>query len=413
MSSGNPLQREQLEDAFQVFNQVSEQLVVSYQQLQEQVQQLSAELAAARQERMRQLVEKERLANRLSRLLDALPAAVVVLDGDDRIQAFNQAAQDLLGPIDLHLLWGPVYKRHFGAGQSGEERQLCSGRWVGLSERSLAPESGRILLLRDITESRELQERMHRQQRLAAMGEMAAQLAHQIRTPLSSALLYLSHLSKENLSTEQRSRMAERSRARLLHMEHQINDMLAFARGGQYAPEPVAMSELLRDLVQTLEPAIQEGNTSLHWRDDTAGDCLISGNRDALLGAVLNLANNAIQHGGPEVALIITLRQPNDHETELSVCDNGPGIRDEIRERVFDPFFTTSSGGTGLGLAVVQSVVLGHRGRINLDSASDEGTCFRIRLPLSQTAGEAGQPKAAVIKGFPNRNLSSDGSSSV
>lgn len=412
MSSGNPLQREQLEDAFQVFNQVSEQLVVSYQQLQEQVQQLSAELAAVRQERMRQLMEKERLANRLSQLLDALPAAVVVLGGDDRIQAFNQAAQDLLGPIDLHQGWGAIYQRHFGTGQSGEERQLRSGRWVSLSERSLTPEPGRILLLRDITESRELQERMHRQQRLAAMGEMAAQLAHQIRTPLSSALLYLSHLSKQNLSSGQRSRMAERSRARLLHMEHQINDMLAFARGGQYAPEPVAMSELLRDLVQTLEPAIQESNVSLQWRDDTTGDCRVSGNRDALLGAVLNLANNAIQHGGPEVALLIALRRPCDHETELSVCDNGPGIRDEIRERVFDPFFTTSSGGTGLGLAVVQSVVLGHRGRIDLDSAADEGTCFRIRLPLAETADQAGLPKAAVAD-FPEQPISLVRSSSV
>ncbi len=383
MPGKNPVERKQLEDAFQVFNQMSGQLVDSYQQLQERVQQLSSELAAARDERIRQLAEKERLANRLSKLLDALPAAVVVLDGDDRILQSNPAARELFGAIAQGEAWDEIYRQHFIPGQSGEEQQLHSGTRVTLTERRLHPEPGRILLLLDITETRELQERLDRQQRLTAMGEMAAQLAHQIRTPLSSALLYTSHLSSADLSATKRHRFAERTRSRLLLMERQINDMLTFARGGQYAPEPIAVSVMLQELSQMLEPRLQHGDATYELSDHTAGDCLISGNYDALLGAVLNLANNALQHGGDDISLRICLEQLCSDWLRLQVRDNGRGIPEEIRSNIFDPFFTTSSEGTGLGLAVVQSVILGHNGRIKLVPQQDGGTCFQIDLPLA------------------------------
>ncbi len=382
MPAKKPAERKQLEDAFQVFNQMSGQLVDSYQQLQERVQQLSGELAAARDERIRQLAEKERLANRLSQLLDALPAAVVVLDGDDRLLQSNPAAYELFGSLAQGEQWDEIYRQHFISGQSGEEQQLHSGVRVTLTERWLHPEPGRILLLLDVTETRELQERLDRRQRLSAMGEMAAQLAHQIRTPLSSALLYISHLSSADLPATKRHRFAERTRARLLLMERQINDMLTFARGGQYAPEPVAISELLRELAPMLEPLLQHGSANYKLTDFTAGECLISGNYDALLGAIMNLANNALQHGGREITLSIGLKQLSDRWLRLQISDDGCGIPEDIHSHIFDPFFTTSSEGTGLGLAVVQSVILGHNGQIKLLRESGGGSCFQIELPL-------------------------------
>lgn len=379
MSGENPQQRKQLEDAFQVFNQVSEQLADSYQQLQQQVLQLNNELASARDERLIQLAEKERLANRLSQLLDALPAGVVVLDGEGLIQQLNPAAHQLLGPDNVGRSWDSVYRDKFAKNQRGEEQRLLSGRLVTLTERRLEPEAGRILLLLDITETRQLQERLDRQQRLSAMGEMAAQLAHQIRTPLSSALLYISHLSRDNLSADKRSRFAQRTRARLLHMERQINDMLAFARGGHYAPEPIGVTGMLLELLQILESSRQERKMHVSLKDFTGGDCRITGNRDALLGAVLNLANNALEHGGQEV--LLELHQPNAELLEIRVRDDGPGIPEDVQQRIFDPFFTTSNDGTGLGLAVAQAVVLSHQGQIKL-LTEPKGTCFQIHLPL-------------------------------
>ena len=190
----NSVKRSQdLHEAFHVFSEISERLAESYRGLEERVVVLNKELAAARGERLRQLAEKERLANRLQQLLDAMPGAIVVLDGDDNIQDYNPAAVELLGEPMLGEKWADVAKKSItGMSSDGYYATLGHGRQVGISSRALGAEPGRILLLKDDTETRRLQEMLNRHQRLSAMGEMVARLAHQIRTPLTSAMLYVS-----------------------------------------------------------------------------------------------------------------------------------------------------------------------------------------------------------------------------
>jgi len=380
MISGKPAQKQQLENAFQVFNQVSEQLAVSYSQLQERVFQLSRELAAARTERMRQLAETERLAHWMAQLLDALPAAVVVIDSSGFIQQFNPAAQILFSDLVEGGLWSDVEETQFLHDQQGNEYRLNSGRLVSLTRRSLHPEPGQILLMLDITTTRDLQERLERRQRLSAMGEMAAHLAHQIRTPLSSALLYTAHLSRDDLSPEQRERFSGRTRTRLSHMERQIDQMLAFARGGQFKPQKTDLVALLHELVQLLEPQARENGLRLVLMDDSGGEAGILGNPDALLGALVNLARNALEHVGPGGEIHIRLARASGG-WQLRFQDNGPGIPEALQGRIFDPFFTTRTDGTGLGLAVVQDVVLSHQGQIRMQSEPEGGTCFILTLP--------------------------------
>ena len=382
INSENPLNQNQLEDAFQVFNQVSEQLVDSYQQLQDQVGHLSAELAIARSERMRQLAEKELLANRLSQLLDALPAAVVVLDGDDQVEQFNPSAAELFSSIEINLGWEQVYAANFQPDQDGKEQSLLSGRLVSMTERKLDGDKGRILLILDITETRELQERLNRRQRLSTMGKMAAQLAHQIRTPLSSALLYASHLSNEYLEPERRERFSERIKVSLQLMERQINDMLAFTRGGKSSTELFDLIPLLEETIQMLDPGLKKINAEFDFTNRISGRCIVSGNRDALQGAVMNITTNSLKHSAEGVRLAMELEMVSDKSLRLSISDNGPGISEEIQDKVFDPFFTTSSSGTGLGLAVVQAVILDHNGKIDLHSQEGKGASFQIDLPM-------------------------------
>ncbi len=379
--SKDKLARDQLEGAFQLFNQMSAQLIDSYQQLQARVLTLSQELTAARNERMQQLAEKERLANRLSKLLDALPAAVLVLDGDNQVTQLNPAAKQFFPGIRVGQVWDEISCRQLRPEPITGDLWLNPKRLVNRTERSLSPEPGCILLFVDITETRALQDRVERQNRLSAMGEMAAQLAHQIRTPLSSALIYNSHLAKPDLSQVQRSHFSHRCRKRLQHIERQIGDMLSFARGSQFDPEPVCITPMLEELTHTLQPMLHERGAKLTFNDQTDSRCRISGNRDALLGAFVNLAENALDHGAESVHLRLILNQ-TQASLELDFCDNGPGIAEEFCERIFDPFFTTRSDGTGLGLAVVQSVILGHMGSICLQQPSVDGACFQIRLPL-------------------------------
>ena len=289
MASQNQVRQQQLEDAFLIFNQVSGQLADSYQKLQEQVLHLNDELAAARTDRLRQLAEKERLANRLSHLLEVLPAAVVVLDGGDRVHEFNPAAGKLLPNLGPSRPWFELYQEAFSGERSGDEHRLRNGGLVTLSECSLAPEPGRIMLLLDVTETRELQERVNRQERLTTLGEMAAQLAHQIRTPLASALLDTSNLSRDDLPAKRRQQFSSRLRARLQHMEQQIKDMLAFARGNQGSDEPVSVSSLAESLSQMLEPLLHARKARFEMIDRTGGHFFVVGNQDALLGALQKL----------------------------------------------------------------------------------------------------------------------------
>jgi len=382
MTSANQLSRQQLEHAFQVFNKVSGQLTESYDQLQDRIRELNLELAAARSERMRQLAEKERYAHRFAQLLDALPAAVVVLDEADRVQQFNPTASLMFDSIKVGDSWSRIVRLHFSSGQQLDELTLNSGVVVSFTEQPLTPEPGRILLLLDITEARQIQARTEREQRLSAMGRMAAQLAHQIRTPLSSALLYTTHLSRADLNGEQRMKFSRRSRRTLLQMEQQINDMLAFSRGGQYELQPMDLRQLLREILQTLEPIASEQGIQLRDAAMPATPATVTGNHSALLGALMNIVQNAKQHCAEGGAITIALNDVGG-EWEVVISDDGPGVPQEIVGKIFDPFFTTRNRGTGLGLAVCQAVALGHRGRVSVDNAATGGACFRFALPKS------------------------------
>jgi len=381
-------EREQaLHDAFQQFNQASEQLEGSYQQLQSKIVQLSNERSTVRGERLDQLLEKERVADRLAGLLEALPAAVVVLNGNNKIVDFNQAAEKLLGLPLIDECWSAVWENirqrvQRDSSLDGTTPLPANGRLLSITERNLEQESGRILVLVDVTETRQLQERLNHQERLSAMGEMAAQLAHQIRTPLSSALLYTSHLARSDIDATQRQRFSERLRSRLQHVERQINDMLSFSRNGMSSVDVVALSPLLSEFIRNCEPQLEATSATAVLHDLTDGTVNVLGNRDALLGALNNLLTNALEHEADCIEVTLTQCKDDLDTILIKVSDNGTGVPVDLQDRLFEPFFTTRSDGTGLGLAVVQNVLLHHQGEVKLEQTSQPGASFLLRLPV-------------------------------
>jgi two-component system sensor histidine kinase FlrB len=369
-----------LESAFKLFNRLSEELTGSYQQLQEQVLELSQELAAARSERMVQLAEKERLADRLERLLETLPAAVIVLDGEERIREFNPAALKLFGAIREFDSWPDIMRANVLTGDiSGSELRLANGRLLTRSSSQLEQTPGRILVLLDVTETRRLQERLNRRERLSAMGEMSAQLAHQLRTPLSTALLYVSHLASDDLPPLKRHQFTAKLRDRLQHMERQIHDILLFARGGDAGESRLSLGKLLSTFATSAEQALADADVRLVLDDRSQERAIMIGREDALQGVLNNLLENAIQQGASQVLFSLRVGA----EIELDVADNGNGIPDDLCQRIFDPFFTTRNAGTGLGLAVVQNLVLNHGGEISCGHSDSGGALFHLRFPLA------------------------------
>ncbi|MCB1903975.1 MAG: HAMP domain-containing histidine kinase, partial [Gammaproteobacteria bacterium] len=135
----------------------------------------------------------------------------------------------------------------------------------------------------------------------------------------------------------------------------QINDMLAFSRGGQYEPRPVDLNQLLREMLQTLAPMAKERRVELRLSGVPATPAMATGNYSALLGALMNIALNAKQYCAEGGTVSIGLNETGD-DWEIVICDDGPGVPEEIAGKIFDPFFTTRNQGTGLGLAVSQAV---------------------------------------------------------
>jgi two-component system sensor histidine kinase FlrB len=258
---------------------------------------------------------------------------------------------------------------------------LASGRRVNVQTCSLGNEPGQIVLLNDVTETRALHEQLSRHQRLTAMGEMAASLAHQIRTPLATAMLYASHMTARVLPASDQARYADRISASLRHLEKLVNDMLVFARGGGAIKESLAVGSLLVDLIGLTGSAIQPAGIRLE-AVDAAGSSAVYGNREALLGALQNLIINAAQAAGTGGAIQVCAQRAGSDSIEIQVSDNGPGVPEELRERIFDPFFTTRAQGTGLGLAVVHAVARAHQGTVRVMPRDGGGSTFVLRLPL-------------------------------
>jgi two-component system sensor histidine kinase FlrB len=362
--------------AFESFNALSTQLRTTYAALQTKVEALTGEVEHARREREREARKSERLAERLKLLLATLPAGVVVVDADGLVTDTNPAADLILGPGHAGEAWHGVARSTFRhqLGPSGDWIRH-DGRRVSLAVSTIAEEGSKIVLLTDVSETRSIEELVNRNQRLSAMGKMAASLAHQIRTPLAGALLYFSQSAKRATDSTQTDLIA-RGIERLRHLDHLVRDMLVFARGNGPG-ERVRVADLFRDVdaaVRGIKPP--EAHLIIDGQDVLVE---LDGNRTALTAALTNLVSNALETK-PDV--VVTLKAAvRGSRVEFTVHDNGPGIAKEIQSRVFEPFFSTRPAGTGLGLAVVKTVTDAHGGALAMDSSPDHGTRIGIDLP--------------------------------
>ncbi|MDR3410271.1 MAG: ATP-binding protein [Formivibrio sp.] len=384
MSAGNPLiDPRELEQAFSLFNEASRQLSSAYAELQEQVISLTAQLEIANGALRRELDEKAVLSRRLGLLLARLPAGVAELDGAGLIIQMNPAAERLLGVEVIGTSWGALKRARFRA--TPESDLWCyqgdhGERWLSVVESPIPEEKISLLLIHDLTESWELQQALARHQRLAAMGEMAAGLAHQLRTPLSTALLYTGHLARPTLNDVDRYRFAGKTLDRLRYLETLIGNMLRFVRGQTHELEVVSLAELLEEAALALAHDYAQSGILLQI-DVGDRDAWVRVNRKEMVGALTNLLDNARHASSFGMQVKMTLGCI-DGNALVEVRDSGCGMSTEVLARLFDPFFTTRKEGTGLGLAIVRNLVTMYGGDVSADSILGAGSILRIRLPL-------------------------------
>ncbi len=382
------------EQSLELFSQMSQQLADSYHLLENRVAELSDELTHLTDQRIQELAEKEQLASRLESLLNFLPGGVVVLDSSGRVTECNPAAKALLGEPLQGEVWRQIIARSFSPRQDdGHEVSLKDGRRVSIQTRNLG-DDGQIILLTDMTETRRLQSELSRHERLSALGKMMSALAHQIRTPLSSAMLYAGHLVSGKLDDARRQQFSEKILGRLNNIERQVQDMLFYVKGEMPLNDVISVAELQAELSEAMEVPLLTSDSSCEWHI-YAREQYIQCNREALIGALLNLVNNSIQAIGREAKLRIefnlyphALNNPKlageTPQLWIRVCDKGPGMTPEQLASVGELFVTTKAQGTGLGLSVVQAVARAHHGKFVLNSKPGQGTCASLLLPFAQ-----------------------------
>ncbi len=380
-----------LKQAFDIFNEVSGQLGSSWRDLEQQVSKLQQQLATARDEKRREAERNERLARRLGTVLETLPGGLVVLDADNRVNEVNSVARGMFGEPLEGMHWAEVAQRALTGRSSGQgDYLLADGRRLSMAQRSLdsagdGRQTGKVLLFSDITEQRKIEKLFERHRRLASMGEMAAALAHQVRTPLSSALLYASNATRPDLTDAYRMGLLDKSIVCLRDLEQLVSDMLSFARGASYVDAEFELDQLLATLGTSVAPVLGDEQS---MTIATAPRALkLNGNREALAGALINLVRNALQAAGEQAHVVVSAAIEGS-EIRISVSDNGPGVAEQQVEKIFEPFVSLRSDGTGLGLAVVRSVARAHGGDISLASNGPEGATFVLSLPLQQDSAD-------------------------
>jgi len=384
--------KENLSQSFELFIKTSNELADAYNSIQDQLAAMQIELHHTQQQRLDELERKEVLSARLENLLNVLPCGVIVLDGSGLIQTINPYGREIFNQIELGERWIDVINREFSPqADDGHEISLINGKRVSIETRSLVQEPGQIISISDLTENRQLQKELARHQRLSEMGKMLASLAHQIRTPLSAAILYGSQLENPTLEDTTRSKIVSKMQGRLGCINQQIKDLLVFVRGGVELDEMISLEVLLHSLRKECEILLAGSHSVLELKGELDNGWLLV-NRQALVGALCNLIENSIHavisHG--HIVIEVSIKhhskqnQSKRDQVIFHITDNGPGISDQNQLKIMEPFFTTKSTGTGLGLSVVQATVRAHGGEFSLDRQIKEGAGFIIQLPLHQ-----------------------------
>lgn len=358
-----PLAAADLAGAFDLFLQASQALEKQHAELSRKVDDLNADLVKANQ--------------RLHSLLDALPAAVILVE-QGVVTHLNPAARQLLPQLQSHSPWR--LPSHWSAGEGPNEYAFSEGagrRTVQLQQ--IVHPHGSVIQIQDITDNLRTLEENERVARLAAMGKMSAAIAHQLRTPLSTALLYASHLTNPELKSADQQDFASRLQTQLLSLNKLTSHMLQFIR-----PKPVQTShwpvdELVAEAVRNLEALCQERAVAIRMALD-APDQLVAVEKSSFVSALVGIVENAVQvceHG--QCIDIRTVAQAA--QVQITVEDEGPGIAADMLESLFDPFATSRISGTGLGLAIARNTIRGCRGDITAANRPSGGACFTVSLP--------------------------------
>ncbi len=360
---------------------------------------LALENALLLEDLRRQLEEHRLLEGYLERIFESSAAALIVCDAHGAVLRANQRASVLLGLTGgggiagrtlADLVELPAEWRHeIPASASGVPVQLISSGSVrdGLISTSVLEVEpgrfdGRVVAIEDISEQLRLEQRLAQQERLAALGRLAAGLAHEINTPVTGIASYAQLLRDLTPAGDPRSPLLEKLEEQAFRVARIVSNLLTLARPSGIERQTVDLSAVVREEAAQIRSEAEGHGVRVVCQ---AGDEItVEGNRVQLELVIHNLLRNALQATPPGGEVKLRVERDGDG-VWVEVADTGPGIPPALGNRIFEPFVTTKEGrgGTGLGLAISQDIVHAHGGSIQVFSHPPQGTVVRVQLPAT------------------------------
>ncbi len=371
---------------------IQESLLSSYARLEERADRVEREVVAANAELARKVAELDAVRARLEAILHALPTGVVVRNDKDVVVRVNEAACQILGVTALELMGSrtpPLSDAETAHGENREhtrpdgEVRILSARSSPIRATGTSETGGSVEILDDRTEIERLQERLHAQSRMAALGNMSGGIAHEIRNPLNAVRGFAELLRRDLSPGTRAARFASRICEGVDEADQIIASMMTIASPERLTIETVDAQELLASAVDAAQRSLPGNAPEKKWRViSSASAPAFPADRIKVRQALRNLVANAMQ-AQPDGGVVDVSIALEGTDVLFRVQDAGPGIAPGLRSRVAEPFFTTRAEGTGLGLALVHSIAELHGGRLEVSPrpSSLGGADIAFRIP--------------------------------
>lgn len=340
-------------------------------------------------------IDYEELEALYKKIVQGINTGLMTVDRDGFITSFNREAEKITGYSFWEAYKAKVEEIFPGLADAAHRRG--TERWempyvgkggnslhLGLSLSSLrdhdGAEAGSIVIFQDLTPYKEMEEAVRGAEKLAAVGKLAAGIAHEIRNPLASMSGSIQVLRDELELSEENRRLMDIILRETERLNGLITEFLNYARPYKPEKEEFDLSSVMMETLDIFEKGLSNGQ-GITIKREIVPEVKVCGERERLKEVLWNLFNNAVQSMPGEGSLTVSLKK-NDNMAVAAVRDTGEGIEEEDLKRVFEPFFTTKTHGSGLGLATVYRIIEAHEGKIRVESEKGKGTVFTILLPI-------------------------------
>ncbi|KPK95884.1 hypothetical protein AMJ80_03050 [bacterium SM23_31] len=392
--------------AFEYFAESTEKLRESYDLLQEKISALDLELEKKNEQLDLNLRRMDSIRNHLENILESMSMSVVVINLDGNISIFNRAASELTG-FTAESVMGkpytesigkkipfestPLHTLQKGVKHNNKEKEIYSktGKTIPVEySTSLVTNAhgeilGAVEMFSDLRKIKVLQEEVQHTRTLAALGEMAGNVAHELRNPLGGIGGFAALLERDLDVDDPRRKLVQKIIEGVARLNSTATNLLVYTRPVRIKKRPENIVQAVDDVLSLVQVELEQDESNIKLKKCYKIDSLeVLIDPELLQQVILNVVKNAVQAMSYEGELEVGITDvKNKDRVEIFVKDSGTGIPEEDIKKLFLPFFTTKADGTGLGLSIAKKIVDAHNGTITVDSSKTGGTIFRISFP--------------------------------